>query len=270
MNEAKTEQGLYDPRFEHDACGIAFVASSGRAQPRGRRSPSPRWRTSPTGRLRCRPGDRATVPASLVQMPDRFYREDRRLSTLPDPSVRTRAGIAFLPRDGAGAEALKAEIEPSPPTRAWPCFRGGGPVELGRRRRDGGSWPRASGRSSSASDPAGPTGTRAWRSTACVYVLRKRAEHEIADVLLPLALGADHRLQGHAHLGAARRVLPRPGRPALRVGLGTGPLPVLDQHLPVAGRSPTRTGSSPTTARSTRCRATGTGCGPARRCWQPT
>ena len=32
------------------------------------------------------------------------------------------------------------------------------------------------------------------------------------------------------------------------------------------GRSPTRTATSPTTARSTRCRATRTGCAPARRC----
>ena len=53
-------------------------------------------------------------------------------------------------------------------------------------------------------------------------------------------------------------------------GPGPRPLPLLDQHLPVAGPWPTPTGTWPTTARSTPCRATATGCGPARRCSRPT
>ena len=50
------------------------------------------------------------------------------------------------------------------------------------------------------------------------------------------------------------------------VGAGARALALLDQHVPVAGRWPTRTASSPTTARSTPSRATATGCAPARRC----
>ena len=50
--------------------------------------------------------------------------------------------------------------------------------------------------------------------------------------VLPLALGADDRLQGHAHLRAAARVLSRPARPGLRVRPGARALALLDQHVP--------------------------------------
>ena len=57
--------------------------------------------------------------------------------------------------------------------------------------------------------------------------------------LLPVAVGADHRVQGHAHLRAAASVLPRPARPPLRVRARFGALAFLDQHVPeLAARPP--------------------------------
>ncbi len=56
--------------------------------------------------------------------------------------------------------------------------------------------------------------------------------------LLPVAVGAHPRLQGHAHLRAAPPVLPRPARPHLRVGPGAGALALLDQHLPQLAAGP--------------------------------
>ena len=48
--------GLYDPSFEHDACGVAFVATmTGDAQPRHRREGHPgAGQPRPPRRGRCR------------------------------------------------------------------------------------------------------------------------------------------------------------------------------------------------------------------------
>jgi glutamate synthase (NADPH/NADH) large chain len=100
-----SKQGLYDPRFEHDACGVGFVVDM-----HGRRS-------NEVVRLAIRAllnldhrgatgaetntGDGAGI---LVQMPDRFLREACELD-LPEPGAYA-AGMVFLPRDpGEAAEA---------------------------------------------------------------------------------------------------------------------------------------------------------------------
>ena len=88
--------------------------------------------------------------------------------------------------------------------------------------------------------------------------------------LLRQPVVGDDRLQGHAHRAAARAVLPGPVRPAVRARRWPWCTPGSPPTPSRPGRWPTRTGSSRTTARSTRSAATGTGCGPARRCWPPT
>ena len=50
--------------------------------------------------------------------------------------------------------------------------------------------------------------------------------------LLPVLFDADHHLQGHAHHGSARAVLPRPVRSAVLHATGDRALEVLHEHLP--------------------------------------
>ena len=89
--------GLYDPRFEHDACGVSFVVDvKGRASHDDRHRPrSARSATSTTG---ARPAPRstpATAPASSLQVPDRFLRAVVGFP-LP-PAGAYGVGLAFLP-----------------------------------------------------------------------------------------------------------------------------------------------------------------------------
>ncbi len=102
-------QGLYDPRFEHDACGVSFVADlHGRAshdilerglyslrcmQHRGATNAEPNT------------GDGAGV---MLQIPDRLYRD--LVPGLP-PVGEYATGIAFLPADPARAAAARTFIE---------------------------------------------------------------------------------------------------------------------------------------------------------------
>ena len=87
---------LYDPRFEHDACGVGFVVDI-----KGRRSHTIVDQAltavcclSHRGAAGAEPdtGDGAGI---LVQTPDRFYRETVGFE-LPAPG-RYATGIAFLP-----------------------------------------------------------------------------------------------------------------------------------------------------------------------------
>src|SRR5664280_3929787 len=101
--------GLYDPRFEHDACGVALVADL-----HGRRSLGlVRQAISALEHLAHRgatgseddSGDGAGI---LIQVPHDFYADEVDFE-LPAPG-RYATGIAFLSRDGAEAAAARAAI----------------------------------------------------------------------------------------------------------------------------------------------------------------
>ena len=101
--------GLYDPRFEHDACGVALVADL-----HGRRSHGlVRQAISALEHLAHRgatgseddSGDGAGI---LIQVPHDFYADEVDFE-LPAPG-RYATGIAFLSRDGAEAAAARAAI----------------------------------------------------------------------------------------------------------------------------------------------------------------
>ena len=106
-------QGLYDPRFEHDACGVAFVVDT-----RGRRSHrivaqglTALANLEHRGAAGAEPssGDGAGI---LVQVPDAFFRAVLDFP-LPapapdgagDPAPAYAVGCAFLPDDDARASA---------------------------------------------------------------------------------------------------------------------------------------------------------------------
>ena len=90
--------GLYDPRFEHDACGVAFVVDAkGRA--------SRRIVELAVGAL-CNLEHRGATGAEadtgdgagiLLQVPDRFLREVVRPPAAPDGPLRGRASASFPP-----------------------------------------------------------------------------------------------------------------------------------------------------------------------------
>jgi glutamate synthase (ferredoxin) len=96
-----SRQGLYDPRYEHDACGVGFVVDV-----KGRKSHN-LVQTALTilvnlehrGASGCdkETGDGAGI---LLQMPDRFLRaECDRLGLALPPVGRYGAGVVFLPVD---------------------------------------------------------------------------------------------------------------------------------------------------------------------------
>src|SRR5512145_1700379 len=103
-------QGLYDPRHEHDACGVGFVVDIA-----GRKSHAIVGKALQVlinllhrGACGCEPntGDGAGI---LVQMPDRLLRREcaHRGLTLP-PAGEYGAGLVFLPREPMAADKVRA------------------------------------------------------------------------------------------------------------------------------------------------------------------
>ncbi len=105
-----TPQGLYDPRFEHDACGVSFVADL-----QGRRSHrmvelglASLCNLDHRGATNAEPnvGDGAGI---LIQVPDAFLRA---VVDFELPAAGAYAtGIAFLPREPEPEAAAMAGIE---------------------------------------------------------------------------------------------------------------------------------------------------------------
>ena len=96
-------QGLYDPAFEHDACGVGFVANirGERSHDVIRKGIHVLERLTHRGACGCDPetGDGAGV---LIQLPDRFFRKeaDRLGFALPEPGGYA-VGQVFLSTDPA-------------------------------------------------------------------------------------------------------------------------------------------------------------------------
>jgi glutamate synthase domain-containing protein 2/glutamate synthase domain-containing protein 1/glutamate synthase domain-containing protein 3 len=102
-------QGLYDPSYEHDACGVGFVAHI-----KGRRSHTIVQQALQVlinlehrGACGCEAntGDGAGI---LIQMPDRFLRREAEgLGIVLPPERGYGAGLVFMPRD----ETCRHDIE---------------------------------------------------------------------------------------------------------------------------------------------------------------
>jgi len=106
-------QGLYDPAYEHDGCGVGFVAHI-----KGKKSHAIVEQgltilknLNHRGAVGWDPklSDGAGL---MIQMPDRFLREEmgKRGVSLP-PSGQYGVGMVFLPRDPASRQACEYEIE---------------------------------------------------------------------------------------------------------------------------------------------------------------
>ncbi len=106
-------QGLYDPKNEHDACGVGFIAHI-----KGHKSHSIVEQgllilknLDHRGAVGADPlmGDGAGV---LIQIPDQYYREEMAHQgvTLPPPG-EYGVGMVFLPKENASRIACEQEIE---------------------------------------------------------------------------------------------------------------------------------------------------------------
>ncbi len=179
MPDLPQPQGLYDPRFEHDACGVAFVADL-----RGR--VSHQIVADALDALRClqhrgatnaepNTGDGAGV---MLQVPDRFFR-----SVLGDdlPAAGAYAtGIGFLPPEPGLCDKAKLAIEAVVASEglevvAWRTVPTD-PSNLGQQARS----VMPSFEQLVITSPQGLTGIDLDRQ---VYVARKRIEHEVPPTL---------------------------------------------------------------------------------------
>ena len=107
-----TEQGLYDPRNEHDACGVGFIAHI-----KGKKS----HKIIEQGlQILCNLDHRGAVGADalmgdgagiLIQIPDQFFREEMALQGLQlPPAGEYGVGIVFLPKEHASRIACEQEL----------------------------------------------------------------------------------------------------------------------------------------------------------------
>src|SRR5262245_27478988 len=110
MPDLPDQQGLYDPRFEHDACGVSFVVDiQGRAShaivQTGLGAVCNLDHRGASG-AEVNTGDGAGI---LLQVPDRFLREvvDFDLPAAGAYGV----GLAFLPFDAEAADKTAARID---------------------------------------------------------------------------------------------------------------------------------------------------------------
>jgi glutamate synthase (NADPH) large chain len=104
------KQGLYDPAYEHDSCGVGFVVDI-----QGRPSHAIVQKALQVlinllhrGACGCEPntGDGAGI---LLQMPDRFLRREcARIGFALPPAGEYGAGLMFLPRDAMQADKVRA------------------------------------------------------------------------------------------------------------------------------------------------------------------
>ena len=100
------KSGLYDPNFEHDACGVAMVATLNKKATheivsKGLEALRNLEHRGASG-AEVNSGDGAGI---LICIPDEFFREVISF-TLPDRGSYA-AGIAFLPRDFAAKQRLE-------------------------------------------------------------------------------------------------------------------------------------------------------------------
>src|ERR1700759_795033 len=239
--------GLYEPRLEHDACRVGFVADlSGRGghdvvaralrvlcnlEHRGAKGGDPGT------------GDGAGI---LTQIPDEFFRATCDFE-LPEAGAYA-AGMAFFSAERHLVTPALARLAAAE-----------GLVILGWREVPFDLTACGDGARAVLPDVlqlfvAGAEGQRGMELERMAFCLRKRAEHEAGVYFASLSC------RTIVYKGMLSAVQLGPFYPDLSD-------PAYTPTRPRPGRCPPRPGTWPTTARSTRSGATATGCGPGRPCW---
>ncbi|MEY4080087.1 MAG: glutamate synthase large subunit [Actinomycetota bacterium] len=167
--------GLYDPRFEHDACGVSFVANVKGVKSReivtlGLTALTNMEHRGATG-AEPDTGDGAGI---LIQIPDAFLRATAGFD-LPAAGAYA-AGMAFLPADPARTKTAVEAVERITREEGLrPLGWREVPVNpdcLGKSARD----VMPAFRTYFVDDPAGATGIGLDRK---LFIVRKRIEHEL-------------------------------------------------------------------------------------------
>ena len=230
--------GLYDPRFEHDSCGVGFVVDM-----KGRKSNAILDQALTAvcclnhrgaAGAEADTGDGAGI---TIQMPDAFYRAVVAFELPPAGAYAT--GIAFLP-DRPTSTARRDAVEQGARRRG---LRG---ARLARRCRSTATCPASRpARSCPRSAGVRREGDRAARGDELerhVYLARKRIEHgsDRRRRVLPVVERAGRRLQGHAHARPARaRSTPTSRDERVETALALVHSRFSHQHVPeLAARAP--------------------------------
>ena len=261
-------QPLYDPRFEHDACGVGFVADAG-GRSRSRVLPLALAGLGALAHRGAFGADGASCDGAGAPAPARpdaccaLLGTGRRrpagrglsCSCLVRPRARGR------PARGLVEAALIAE-RLSAPTGGW-CRpirprSAGRPTPVGRPS----SRPSSTGRRACSDAPVRAPARR--RPTADGD--RGAGAGRPGRVRRPVGVVPHDRLQGPRRRRPPGRPLPGPARAGIRVRYALFHQRYATNTQPTGG-SPSRSGRSPTTARSTRSAATATrsAAGPATR-----
>ncbi|HEV2362327.1 MAG TPA: glutamate synthase large subunit, partial [Acidimicrobiales bacterium] len=189
MADLSQPYDLYDPRFEHDACGVAFVADLTRPANHDvvDLGMTALENLAHRGAFGADPdtGDGAGI---LIQLPHRFYRSVLGQMGIDLPAAGAYAtGIGFLPADEFGSASARTSIERIAREEglvvlAWRQV----PVDLEQvgvaaRNAAPSFWQAFVG-----PDPAGVRrGAEGIELERLAYVLRRRVEHEVDGVYFP-------------------------------------------------------------------------------------
>ena len=172
-------RGLYDPRFEHDSCGVSFVANikGVRSHDLVRKGLSALCNLEHRGATGAEEttGDGAGI---LIQVPDRFLRGVVDFVLPPEGSYAV--GMAFLPGESSLSEKAEAAVEAivvdeGLTVLGWRLVPTN-PDILGATARS----VMPTFKLLFIADPAGASGIALDRRA---YVARKRVEHELAPEL---------------------------------------------------------------------------------------
>ena len=214
MRAVPPPQGLYDGRHEHDACGVAFVATLTGVASHDivAKALTALRNLEHRGASGAEPdsGDGAGI---LMQVPDAFLRAVVRLRAAPGRAYAV--GTAFLPgRRRSGRQDQAAHRATSRPRRV--CAS-----SAGARSRPtptcSAAPPAAVCRPSPSSSSRRASGRVVGHGPGADGVLPAQASRARDRRLLPVAVLAHPGLQGDADDRPARPVLPRPHRRAGRV-----------------------------------------------------
>src|SRR5580692_3141821 len=109
---APPKQGLYDPQFEHDACGLGFVVNMKGKKSHGLVSDALKIlvHLDHRGAVGCEPntGDGAGI---LIQVPHEFFAAEAvKLGFKLPAAGQYGVGQLFLPKNVAEREVVKAEL----------------------------------------------------------------------------------------------------------------------------------------------------------------
>ncbi len=169
------QQGLYDPAFEHDACGVAFVADlAGRRDYGIVRKALTALRNLEHRGARGGESDTGDGAGILFQVPDEFFREvvDFQLPEAGHYAV----GTAFLPTGELAATATMAAIEA---ISAQEGMRVLGWRELPVNPKGVGPTARSAMPRLRQLFLAGPDAPAGLELERLVYCVRKRVEHDL-------------------------------------------------------------------------------------------